>query len=698
MKPARSITGRLRTGFVVFTLLLTLAIGSAVFGAVHQYQTIDNLTTSTEPLVIANVELREDFASSVGGLSGYLLAGQSSSLESYLDARLEFPDSLAMVWRLAPPSLRGNVAAQARASSDWYRLANETLARPLDDRAAVRLAAGSAASVRAFFATNSALQERVARQTAKLVSAGRRSLAVGLAVSGAVLFLAIALALIASVGTMRSITRPLRGLTAVLRDLAAGDHAARAEVAGAAEVREAALSVNALADQSDRLRREEQKHARLRAVARDAGNRIREHLLPGDVIREAHAVIEQELDCDMAFVQLVVDGRLGSPENYRRDSALPPDFLTEFPEDAMGWLVDLYVRGASMVIQDLRSAEGEAVPPVIRDPMLRLGIVAHIVTPFGIGAEILGIIAGERTRPGHPWSPAEIDAFQSIAADVGRGLNHARLYEAENHLVAELKALDRAKSDFLATVSHEFRTPLTSIAGYVELLRDAEAGPVNSAQDTMLDTIGRNAIRLRNLIEDLLTLSRMEAGSFKTVTQKVNLADIVSSAVMAIRPVAENAGLTLTSDATARFLIVDGDADQLDRVLMNLLANAVKFTPEGGHVDVSARGSGGTAAVTVRDTGIGIPEGDKKALFTRFFRASNVVERSIPGTGLGLTIVRTIITNHGGEMDLESREGHGTAVTVRIPLRPDDRPGSGSGQADSPGRDELQEQGPPRRP
>src|SRR6266487_3323387 len=433
-------------------------------------------------------------------------------------------------------------------------------------------------------------------------------------------------------------------------------------------------------------------------MARDAENRIREHLVPEDVIRAAHAAIEQELDCDFVFVQLITEGRLGSPESYNRGAPLPPDLLTEFPGHVMEWLRDLYRRGVSLVVQELPGPGGDVVPPVIREPLLRLGIVSHIVTPFGIGSDPLGIIIGERTRPGRPWTGAEIDAFQSIAADVGRGLNHARLYEAENRLVDDLKALDRAKSDFLATGSHECRTPLTSIAGYVGLLRDAEAGPVNSAQDTMLDTIGRNAIRLRNLIEDLLTLSRMEAGSFKTVTQKVNLADIVSSAVMAIRPVAENAGLTLTSDATARFLIVDGDADQLDRVLMNLLANAVKFTPEGGHVDVSARGSGGTAAVTVRDTGIGIPEGDKKALFTRFFRASNVVERSIPGTGLGLTIVRTIIANHGGEMDLESREGHGTAVTVRIPLRPDDRPGSGSGQADSPGRDELQEQGPPRRP
>src|SRR5207248_5976248 len=127
----------------------------------------------------------------------------------------------------------------------------------------------------------------------------------------------------------------------------------------------------------------------------------------------------------------------------------------------------------------------------------------------GTGNDLLGIIVALRTGHGRPWTGAEVAAIESIAADLGRGLHQARLFEAENRLVGELRAVDQAKSDFLATVSHELRTPLTSIAGYVEILRDAEAGPLTPAQQQMLETVDRNAARLRHLIEDVLTLSKI---------------------------------------------------------------------------------------------------------------------------------------------------------------------------------------------
>jgi signal transduction histidine kinase/CHASE3 domain sensor protein len=696
MRPGRSIARQLRSGFIVLATLLAAAAAVAGIAAVHQERTVDQLTGQIEPLLRANVEARAAFASTQAEVSVYMVTDQGQFLGLYHQQRGEVTRWLAELRRLGGQEVAANAGTQGRTAAAWFQVADRAIELPRGDPGITKLISAASPATTAFYAANEGLGLSLAARSEQLTSEGQRALESGLVWGGALLLLALALVLMASLRTMRSITGPLQGLTATLRRLAAGENAARAEVAGATEVREAAFSLNALADESARLRREDQEHSRLRAVARDAGNRIREHLKPRHVIREAHIVIEDELDCDMAFVQLVIDGRLGSPESYRRDSPLPPDFLTQFPEDAMYWLTDLYARGASMVIHDLTGPEGEIVPPVIRDPMLRIGIVSHLVTPFGIGSEVLGIIAGERTRPGHPWTGAEIDAFQSIAADVGRGLNHARLYEAENHLVEELKALDRAKSDFLATVSHEFRTPLTSIAGYVELLRDAQVGFVTSEQDKMLETIGRNAVRLRNLIEDLLTLSRMEAGSFTTAIQRVNLADIVSATVMAIRPAAENAGLTVNSADNAGCLSVDGDADQLDRVLMNLLSNAVKFTPRGGHVTVSASGDGRFAVVTIRDTGIGIPDSDKKDLFTRFFRASNAVDRSIPGTGLGLTIVSTIVANHGGEMDLQSQEGHGTTVTVRIPLRAQGRDPSAAPGGPHGGEKPQQQVPPPR--
>jgi signal transduction histidine kinase len=213
------------------------------------------------------------------------------------------------------------------------------------------------------------------------------------------------------------------------------------------------------------------------------------------------------------------------------------------------------------------------------------------------------------------------------------------------------------------------------------MLRDLHPGPLTPAQDQMLETVDRNAARLRHLIEDVLTLSKIEAGTFKTVMQPVDLADIVAAAVAALRPAADAKGLALHCGRPGEGLVVSGDPGQLDRLLMNLLSNAVKFTPEGGRIQIGAAAQGAQAVLTVADTGIGIPDRDQKELFSRFFRASNAVDRSIPGTGLGLAIVRTIVDNHGGELKVTSREGKGTTVTARLPLLPPGGPRPGHGAA-----------------
>jgi signal transduction histidine kinase/CHASE3 domain sensor protein len=662
-----SIGRLLRNSFAVLCLLLAAAGAAAVIGAVREYQTVNELTLRNQPLLVANVELREDVATAQAALASYLLTRQPGYREDYLAARLEFPRSLATERRFAAMDVLGLIYEQDKASTAWFISASKAINLPAGDARASQLVGASASTLATFFTANEEVQADLDNDSSHLVAADRGSLTVGLAVSSAALLGALAIMLAGSFYVMRSITSPLLALTAALRRLAGGEHAARAEVAGALEVHEAARSVNALADESDRLRAEEAEHTRLRARARDAGIRIREHLSADDVIHEACTAIEENLDCDLAFMHLVRDGRLSPPENRAVELPLPPGFLTDLPRD-LSWANELLRNHASLVIQDLRGEEGKVVPPVVREPLLRLGVVSHILTPFGLGNELVGVISGERLTAGRRWTAAEVDAFESIAGDIRRGLQHARQYEAENRLVAELKALDRAKSDFLATVSHELRTPLTSIAGYVELLRDQDAGPVNADQDRMLDTIGRNAARLRILIEHVLTLSKIELIAVDAPRHPVNLTGIIAAAVAAIRPAADTGGLMVTAECPDGDLIVGGDAHLLDSILMNLMSNAVKYTPPGGRVTLTATCTEDWAVITVTDTGIGIPDQDQKNLFKRFFRASNAVKRSLPGTGLGLSVVRTITESHGGEIQVRSKEDAGTTVTVRLPL------------------------------
>jgi signal transduction histidine kinase len=316
---------------------------------------------------------------------------------------------------------------------------------------------------------------------------------------------------------------------------------------------------------------------------------------------------------------------------------------------------------ASQVTYDIQGPGGERLPRWLRGPLRQAGVGSQVLAPFGKRDELLGFIAAHRLSPGRRWSAAEIDAVESISADLGRGLNHARTYEA-------LKSLDEAKSDFFATVSHELRAPLTSIEGYIEMLSDEEAGPITQRQRQMLRTIDRSASRLRGLIDDVFTLAELESGAFATVVQPVDISEIVHGAVEAIQPAAAAAKVTLRSTVPHHgALIVEGNPGQLDRVLLNLLSNAVKYTPSGGKVHISATTADGSVTVQVTDTGIGIPPAEQQNLFTRFYRASNARQSTIPGSGLGLAIVRTIITGHHGDITLQSQQNTGTTVTIQLP-------------------------------
>jgi signal transduction histidine kinase len=298
-----------------------------------------------------------------------------------------------------------------------------------------------------------------------------------------------------------------------------------------------------------------------------------------------------------------------------------------------------------------------------RDRARPFAALAGFVLGAGLAGLAVALIDLRARRPGGPGRPV------SACADC-----ESRLAEREQHLLVRLRALDAAKTDFMSTVSHELRTPLTSISGYLELLLDAAPGELSDVQLRMLEVIGRNTRRLRDLIEDILTLSKIESGDFRTEPGPVDLAEIIERAVAAVSPAAAKASVGLHLDVRGP-LPLTGDVVQLDRVLTSLLGNAVKFTPADGTVTVRAEHRDDETVLTVADTGIGIPAGEQQALFARFFRATNAVHHAVPGTGLGLAIVRTIVDKHGGTIDIESAEGVGTTVTVRLP----DQTGAGRG-------------------
>jgi PAS domain S-box-containing protein len=240
-------------------------------------------------------------------------------------------------------------------------------------------------------------------------------------------------------------------------------------------------------------------------------------------------------------------------------------------------------------------------------------------------------------------------------------------YESERAAAAALRALDQAKDDFVATVSHELRTPLTSLSGYLELLLDGDAGPMPLHQERMLRTMARNTSRLRALVEDLLLISQMDAGSLQLRLEPTDLAALVLRAVRSLSPVARAREQRFDVELQETIGAVPADSTHLDRAVRALLSNAIKFSPDGGLVTVRGTKRPGHIELSVIDRGVGIDDDDVQRLFERFYRTGQATAGAVQGAGLGLTIARRIIEEHGGSIAVASTPGEGSIFTVTLP-------------------------------
>ena len=344
------------------------------------------------------------------------------------------------------------------------------------------------------------------------------------------------------------------------------------------------------------------------------------------------------------------------------------------------------VRGANAVVQRRLSGLLDDTGRSARRELLWIVGLLLLVAALGGVAALFGRRVADRITTPLVDMQQTVDRLAAGDADaratvsgprevrrVGQALNNfadqnARLLDLERQAVERLQELDRAKTDFVSNVSHELRTPLTSISGYIELFEDGFIERINPQQRAMLGVVNRNVERLQSLIEDLLTLSRVESEAFRSTFDVLDVNHLVSDAVHDLRATAAERGIAIHEVLPPRPMVMQGDASQLSRALLNLLSNAVKFSHDDGQVTVRVRQAGADVTVEVADAGIGIPAGDMGNLATRFFRAANAVDAEISGTGLGLRIVHTIMDNHGGRLEVESVEGQGTTARMVLPL------------------------------
>jgi signal transduction histidine kinase/DNA-binding response OmpR family regulator len=295
-----------------------------------------------------------------------------------------------------------------------------------------------------------------------------------------------------------------------------------------------------------------------------------------------------------------------------------------------------------------------------------LGVDADVIgrpaTEISDDAAVLELLKTEGDTP--HWEEVELrdsKIYNAQRADI-EGIGQVIVL----HDISRLKEIDRIKSEFVTTVTHDLRSPLTAILGYVELV--ARAGDLNEQQQEFIRRVHLSVDQITSLITDLLDLGRIEAGldESKEPTQVPVLARY---ALEGMRAFAETRAVTLEEDLCDDLPLVIGDPLRLRQMVGNLIENAIKYTPAGGKVHVDCREEDDQVILRVRDTGIGISPGDQSRLFSRFFRGSNVPDQEA-GTGLGLSIVKSIVDNHNGRIWIESRLGVGTAVTVVLPAAP----------------------------
>jgi two-component system phosphate regulon sensor histidine kinase PhoR len=234
------------------------------------------------------------------------------------------------------------------------------------------------------------------------------------------------------------------------------------------------------------------------------------------------------------------------------------------------------------------------------------------------------------------------------------------------HEVTALKQLEKMRIDFVANVSHEIKTPLTNIIGFVETL---EEGGIEDRETSrrFLRTIRDNALRLNRLVNDLLTLSNIELGKEKLHIEDVNLPETLTNILTMTEARAEEKRLNLVRNIPGNLSLIRADRDRLSQVLINILDNAVKYTPDGGTITIDTAREGREVMIRVTDTGIGIPRNEIPKLGQRFYRVDKTRSRQLGGTGLGLSIVKHLMAAHGGRMQIESTPGKGTSVSLYFP-------------------------------
>ena len=303
----------------------------------------------------------------------------------------------------------------------------------------------------------------------------------------------------------------------------------------------------------------------------------------------------------------------------------------------------------------------------MRELLARFGFRASLAVPLLREYRIVGALVVRRKSTGE-FRPEVIELLKTFATQSVLAIQNARLFREIEDKSKQIAAANRHKSEFLANMSHELRTPLTAIIGFSEVLSDKLFGELNEKQNDYIGDIVSSGRHLLSLINDILDLSKVEAGRMELDVTRFDLPTAIENALILIRERATRHGIKVEHKIDERLGEVVGDERKFKQILLNLLSNAVKFTPEGGSIGVSAALTKEAVEVAVSDTGIGIAPENQETIFEEFRQVGTDASKKREGTGLGLTLTKKFVELHGGTIRVESTVGKGSTFTFTLPL------------------------------
>jgi signal transduction histidine kinase len=507
------------------------------------------------------------------------------------------------------------------------------------------------------------------------LSEAYRPLFASLARTGVILLVAGGVAVGAAMMLGRRVIGPIEELRRGAARLEAGDLQARLSVDTGDEFAELAEDFNRMAhrlqDAHSGLERKvaERTHALEQSLneVRGLGDTIRAVSASLDLHKVLQTIVVHATDLSRSDAGFIYQFDEASQVfRFRAGHLLRPEFIKVFEQTPPALHNSLIgkaaILGAPEQIADLKTADNY----VFRDHLLKEGYRSILAVPAMQGKLLIGGIVVARRAAGG-FKNREIELLHAFANGSTIAIENARLFLELERKNADLQKVSQHKSQFLANMSHELRTPLNAVIGYTELLLDDIYGVVPDRMREVMARIQSNGGHLLGLINDVLDLSKIEAGQLTLSVAKYSMAEVVSSVISAVESLADAKQLALKMDVQPGLPAGEGDERRIAQALLNLAGNAIKFT-DAGEVEISASAKNGSFTVAVRDSGPGISVGDQGKIFEEFQQGDSSSTRKKGGTGLGLTITKRIVELHGGRIWIESAPGCGSTFFVTLPV------------------------------